>query len=208
MFIVRIKVFIMSATNAWVMGGGKRMHTSRILACAVMAGMLLCVASVSGVVMITPEGDKYVGDVLSLNGTTAFSPGNRILVTIELLTFGPTNKSAPPGIGGTSGQATVEGGGGGPNRWYMTVDTASYPPGDYLVTAEVLETDAVETATFTLLPRPVILPGTATPAVTEPATVPPTTESPLPTATQAGGAAWAVCAGLLVMSTYIRLRRR
>ncbi|MBN1194302.1 MAG: hypothetical protein JXA08_02990 [Methanomicrobiaceae archaeon] len=172
-----------------------------------MAGMLLCVASVSAAVTITPEGDKYVGDVLSLDGTTVFSPGNRILVTIEQLSFGPTNKSASPGIGGMSGQVTVEGGGGGANRWYMTVDTASYPPGDYLVTAEVLETDVVETATFTLLPRRVTLPETGTPAVTGPATVSPLTESPLPTATQAGGAAWAVCAGLLVVSAYLRQRR-
>lgn len=181
--------------------------TSRIVAGAVVTGLLLLIASGSAAVMITPEADKYVGDVISLNGTTAFSPGNRILVTIELLAFGPTNKSAPPGIGGTSGQVTVEKGGGGVNRWYMTVDTASYPPGDYLVTAEVLETDVVETTTFTLLSRPATKAEIATPAVTEPAAVLPMTPSPLPSATRAGGAAWAVCAGLLVMSAYTRLHR-
>ncbi|NYT04848.1 MAG: hypothetical protein GKC04_00530 [Methanomicrobiales archaeon] len=156
-----------------------------------LVAIVLLVTCASAAITVYPAGEKYSGDSLTVAGTTAFSPGNRILVTIEPLGFGPTSKTDPGFGGGTAGEVVVEKG-NGINRWEFTVDTTGYTAGTYLVTAEILETDVAETATFVLNPplppKTAAVPTTAAPAETgtPAATLPPAepsvpaTPAPLP----------------------------
>jgi hypothetical protein len=180
------------------------MNADKIL---LAAGMLLLtlVAPAWGAVTVSPDGDRYVGDVITLSGTTTFSPGNTMLIEVEPLAFHPTNKSEAPGISGISGTAEVVSG-DGVNTWSFEVDTAGFEAGEYLVRVEVLEAGTVETTTFMLRegPPPVETPATTrTPAPGTTAPEPPPATEP----TQADGSLLLPLCALPVVAYRILKRR-
>jgi hypothetical protein len=158
-------------------------------------------------VSVLPEGDHYVGDVIRISGTTTFSPGNVMLIEVESLSFGPTNKSAGGAFSGTSGTAEVVEQ-NGVNTWSFEVDTTGFQPDEYLVRVEVLEAGVVETTTFTLLEAPTATSpaGTTVPA-TAPATPSATTATPVPSPTPAGSPLPAALLAAAVIAAGILLRR-
>jgi hypothetical protein len=180
------------------------MNAERIL---LAAGVLLITlaAPVWGAVTVLPDGDHYAGEMITISGTTTFSPGNTMLIEVEPLGFGPTNKSEAPEVSGISGRAEVLSG-DGVNTWSFEVDTEGFAPGEYLVRVEVLEAGAVETTTFTLREGP---PPTEMPATTKtllPGTTAPE-EAPVTGPTEAGGSLMPAISALSVIA-YLILKRR
>jgi hypothetical protein len=180
------------------------MHAQSIL---IAAAVLVAIAAVpaGGNVAVSPSGDHYVGDVVTISGNTTFSPGNRMLVEVEPLSFGPTNKSDGREVSGVSGIAEVESR-NGVNSWSFQVDTTGFAPGDYLVRVEVLEAGAVETTTFTLYDRP---PAAETPVITgTPSPVPETTTAaPVTEPTRAGSEFLPTAAGACAVAAVLLKRR-
>jgi hypothetical protein len=148
---------------------------------------------------------------MTISGTTAFSPGNQVLVEVQSASFTATNKSGDPGFSGISGVVPVVK--DMPyNRWTFTFDTSTFRPDTYLVRVEVLETTAVETTSFVLLPRSQETTATTTIGTPIPTTAEPvTTTTALPTTTQQAGSfaplLAAVVLGLFVIS-HGRIRAR
>jgi hypothetical protein len=158
----------------------------RILAYTAL--LVLLATPVAAEITFSPEEGIVVGDVLTISGTTSFSPGNRVHVEVQPLSFAPTNKTEPGAFTGYTETAEimeVQ----GENRWSVTVNTSTLAPGEYLVTAEVVGTDAVETARFTLhapTPAPTEYAEPATPTQA-PTTVESMTTVPAETATPGAG---------------------
>jgi hypothetical protein len=58
-------------------------------------------------ISIDPIPGHYVGDRFAITGTTNLAAGDRILIVITPVSFGPTKKNEVGETGGTSGMATV-----------------------------------------------------------------------------------------------------
>jgi hypothetical protein len=175
---------------------------ARILAALVLAVWICGTAAAQGTT-IDEIGTVAAGETVTISGTTNLAPGNRLLVEVTPVAFGPANASAPGGGGGASGTAVVQAGNDTLNTWSIAMETAGFQPGEYIVTVDWVEGDATASTTFTVTEA-----GAATPMATAPATTattpPATTTEPGPTPTAAGpmvpAAAMiaAAAAGLLV----------
>ncbi|MCX6693966.1 MAG: hypothetical protein NT074_05395 [Methanomicrobiales archaeon] len=89
---------------------------------------------------IEPGSEVKVGETVTISGLTILSPGNRILVEVYPVTFGPQPKGSSDPEGGGSGVVTVGGvPGGGPNRWSYSLNTTGFAPDTYLVTITGLD---------------------------------------------------------------------
>ncbi|ABN58378.1 MAG: hypothetical protein KO254_00645 [Methanoculleus marisnigri] len=155
-----------------------------------IAAALVLVAWVCGTAAAQQTGIDEIrtvaaNETVTVGGTTNLAPGNRLLVTVTPVGFGPTNKSAPQGTGGTSGTAVVEEGDAA-NTWSFEIDTTGFEPGEYTVTVDWIEGDATASTTFTVVEAAGVTPTpTGTPAATTPSTTAATTAattSPTPTA--------------------------
>lgn len=174
-----------------------------------VALLILLATPVAAEITLSPEEGVVVGDALTISGTTTFSPGNRVHVEVQPLSFAPTNKTEPVMVTGYAETTDIVREQGG-NRWSVVVDTATLAPGEYLVTAEVVGTDAVDTTRFTLLAGPA--------ETTEPSASPEATPSPVetaspipePTATPGAGQGLPACIagiGAACAIAALRLRR-
>jgi hypothetical protein len=180
------------------------------LCLAIMIALFACISAAGAALSITPT-EAHVGDTITISGTTAFSPGNQVLVEVQSASFTATNKSDNSGFSGISGVVPVVK--DAPyNRWTFTFDTSTIRPDTYLVRVEVLETTAIETTSFVLLPRPQATEATTTVSTPVPTTtMPATTTTAPPTTTPDAGVSApllvAVVVGLFVLS-YGRTRAR
>jgi PGF-CTERM protein len=134
---------------------------------------------------IDPIGDKYVGDVFTITGTTNVAEGNEFLIDVTSASFQPTEKTQTGEFSGASGSVEVTKG-ETYNEWAFDVDTATFKPDEYIVNVQWVESDVTATTTFNVLagvaptPEPTVGP---TPEPTEPpveTTAPPPEPTPTP----------------------------
>ncbi len=178
-------------------------RTAGILAALVLAAWI-CGTAAAQETAIDEIGTVAANETLTISGTTNLAAGNHLLVTVTPVGFEPTNKSAPDGTGGTSGTAVVREGNATANTWSFEVDTSGFRPGEYTVTVEWVEGDAIASTTFTVVEAAVSPTETATPTATAPPTTMATT-TPTPTA---AGHALPVAAGLAAAAAGVLVRRR
>ncbi|MDD3069638.1 MAG: hypothetical protein PHX88_00415 [Methanoculleus horonobensis] len=164
-----------------------------------IAAALVLAACICGTAAAQQTGIDEIGiiaanETVTIGGTTNLAPGNRLLVEVTPVGFGPGNASVQ---GGTSGTAVVEAGNDTANTWSFEVDTTGFEPGEYTVTVDWVEGGATASTTFTVVEAGA---ATPTPTGTPAATTPPPTTTASPTPTAAGSvlpAATALAAGLV-----------
>jgi hypothetical protein len=117
-----------------------------------------------GNVSITPGNDLflispliaryYVGDRVTVHGTTILAAGDPLLVEVVSSSFGPTPKTSNQAFTGVSGVVSVvQGPPGGPNTWSFSFTTDGYNPDMYIVTVSGLTVNVEDSTSFELLPR-------------------------------------------------------
>jgi hypothetical protein len=130
------------------------------------------------------------GDIVTISGQTNLAVGDKLLINVVSAGFTPTEKGTGGGFAGAGGSVVVQQ--GSPlNTYSFDVNVSTFPPGEYLVTVESVETGFRDSAQFVLpwtpVPTQVTLaptPGTATistPSTPPPTAVPAKTVSPTPT---------------------------
>jgi hypothetical protein len=89
-------------------------------------------------------GDKNAGDKFTITGTTDLPAGTEILFQVYSASFEPTaaNPQTSGFFTGATGTVTVTQGTGGMNRWSADLDTSTFEPTEYRVTAAVFTGDA------------------------------------------------------------------
>jgi len=163
------------------------------IAAVLVLAAWVCGTAAAQQTSINEIGTVTAGETVAIGGTTNLAPGNRLLIEVTPVGFGPGNASVQ---GGTSGTAVVEEGNATANTWSFDIDTTGFEPGEYIVTAEWVEGDATASTTFTVVEA---AEATPTPTATPTATTPSTTMATTPTPTAAGPilpAAAALAAGL------------
>ena len=173
---------------------------ARILAVLVLAGWI-CSTAAAQEMTIDEVESIAAGETATISGTTNLAPGNRLLVEVTPVAFGPGNASVQ---GGTAGTAVVEAGNDTANTWSFAMDTTGFEPGEYTVTVDWVEGDATASTTFTVTEAGAVAPTATATVQTTTATTPPATTEPSPTPTAAGpalpvtAAIAAAAAGVLV----------
>jgi hypothetical protein len=171
------------------------------IAAALVIAACICGTAAAQQTGIGEIGTVAANETATIGGTTNLAPGNRLLIEVTPVGFGPGNA---PVQGGTSGTAIVEEGNDTANSWSFEVYTTGFKPGEYSVTVEWVEGDATASTTFTVVEA---AEATPTATVTPAATTPSTTMATTPTPTAAGPAlpvAAALAAGL---AGYLMRRR-
>ena len=172
------------------------------IAAALVLAACICGTAAAQQTGIGEIGTVAANETVTIGGTTNLAPGNRLLVAVTPIGFGPGNASVQ---GGTSGTAVVEEGDDTANSWSFDVDTTGFEPGEYSVTVEWVEGDATASTTFTVVEAAAVTPTpTVTPAATTPSTTMATT-TPTPTA---AGPALPVAAALAAGLAGYLMRRR
>lgn len=142
---------------------------------------------------IVPVTQKMVGDKFTVSGTTNLAVDDEILVEVYSSSFGPTPKQSSGEFSGSSGTVKVVQGTQGFNTWSFPVDTTTFKPDEYIVTASAIGLQTSQDVTATTLFNVVEFVPTTTPTPTPiPTTVPPTTPpttkpTPTPTPTPTPG---------------------
>jgi len=94
------------------------------------------------------------GDIVTITGQTNLAVGDRLLVTVVSAGFTPTEKGTGGGFAGAGGTVVVQP--GSPlDSYSFDVNVSGYPPGDYLVSVESVETGFRDSADFVLPWTPV-----------------------------------------------------
>lgn len=143
------------------------------------------------VIRIDPIGDKRVGDKFTITAQTNLAVDDEILVEVYSSSFKPTQKSQSGEFSGATGTVKVTKGDSGMNLISFDVDSSTFKPDEYIVTAAAVIQTATGTALFNVLEGPVpttVAPvvTTVAPAVTTAAPVV-TTAAPVSTPTQSPG---------------------
>jgi PGF-CTERM protein len=165
------------------------------------------------VIRIDAIGDKHVGDKFTITAQTNLAVDDEILVQVYSSSFKPTDKSQSGEFSGATGTVKVTKGDSGMNKISFDIDSSTFKPDEYIVTAQaVIQDNAVGTALFNVLETPVV---TATPvvAVTTAAaptavatTVVTTVPTPVPTTKSPGYGALIALIGLGAVA-FIVVRR-
>jgi PGF-CTERM protein len=143
------------------------------------------------VININPIGDKRVGDKFTITAQTNLAVDDEILVQVYSSSFKPTQKSQSGEFSGATGTVKVTKGDSGMNMISFDVDSSTFKPDEYIVTAEAIIQTANGNALFNVLEGPIptaVAPvvTTVAPAVTTVAPVV-TTVAPVSTPTQSPG---------------------
>jgi len=148
------------------------------LALLVLLGFMVPCA---GAIRMQPQ--YWVGDTITLTGTTNLASGDPVSVDIISASFAPAEKGEDTTFSGSSGIVTVDHG-----TWSYTFSTAGFRQDQYLVTVEAIGIGVIDKGSFRLIDRPVETTGTTIPTqgATTGGTMVPTTESPAATP-KAGG---------------------
>jgi PGF-CTERM protein len=135
-------------------------------------------------------GDKRVGDKFTITAQTNLAVDDEILVQVYSSSFKPTQKSQSGEFSGATGTVKVTKGDSGMNKISFDVDSSTFKPDEYIVTAEAIIQTATGTALFNVLDgqapvvttTPVVVTTAATAVPTQvPTQAPtavPTTQSP------------------------------
>lgn len=108
-----------------------------------------------GTLPFIPGGIYREGDRIRLSAVTILSPGNRIMVEVVPVSFGPAKKTGPVTVSGTSGLATVvRGEEDSRNPWSFSFDTRGWDTDDYIVSVQGVDVPGYRSSyRFTLLHR-------------------------------------------------------
>jgi PGF-CTERM protein len=164
------------------------------------------------VIRIDPIGDKHVGDKFTITAQTNLAVDDEVLVQVYSSSFKPTDKSQSGEFSGATGTVKVTKGDSGMNKISFDIDSSTFKPDEYIVTAQaVIQDNAVGTALFNVLETPVV---TATPVVVAtsaaptavPTTVVTTVPTPVPTTKSPGYGALIALIGLGAVA-FIVVRR-
>jgi hypothetical protein len=129
------------------------MNDKSLIHSSVLAAIF--VAAVIGVSMLTgfpgtnpfisvdPIGDKNVGDIFTVTGTTNLPAGTNLFVRIEPASFGPEG-GVNGEFSGAAGGVDVVAGTGGINTWSMEVNTSTLNPVKMRVNASVFTGDVLK----------------------------------------------------------------
>ncbi len=126
------------------------------------------------VIRIAPVGDKHVGDKFTITASTNLAVDDEVLVTVYSSSFKPTQKSQSGEFSGATGTVKVTKGDSGMNTISFPVDSSTFKPDEYIVTASAILQVATGTALFNVLEG-------AAPVVTTKAPVVVTTVAPVVT---------------------------
>ncbi len=164
------------------------------------------------VIRIDSIGDKHVGDKFTITAQTNLAVDDEILVQVYSSSFKPTDKSQSGEFSGATGTVKVTKGDSGMNKISFDIDSSTFKPDEYIVTAQaVIQDNAVGTALFNVLETPVV---TATPVVVVttaaptpvPTTIVTTVPTPVPTTKSPGYGALIALIGLGAVA-FIVVRR-
>lgn len=125
----------------------------------------ILVGTVSADIHINSSYDT--GDSIVIGGTTNFNTDNSVLIEIWPASFGPKGKYEPSMNGGGSVVVPVQGGDNLNYHWSSTFDSAGWAADTYMVRAEVIGKDYVETIIFDLVEKSVIKPATQVPTLVQ-----------------------------------------
>jgi S-layer glycoprotein len=122
-------------------------------------------------IIISPIGDKYVGETFTISGTTNLAVGDSLIVDVSSSSFRPAEKTQASGFSGQSGSVLVTAGDkDGENVWEFEVDASSFVPDEYIVKVQGIVADQTATQTFNVLKADETPVATATPVSTPVAT--------------------------------------
>jgi PGF-CTERM protein len=164
------------------------------------------------VIRIDAIGDKHVGDKFTITAQTNLAVDDEVLVQVYSSSFKPTDKSQSGEFSGATGTVKVTKGDSGMNKISFDIDSSTFKPDEYIVTAQaVIQDNAVGTALFNVLETPVV---TATPVVVVttaaptpvPTTIVTTVPTPVPTTKSPGYGALIALIGLGAVA-FIVVRR-
>ncbi len=161
-------------------------------------------------ITIDPIGTKESGSKFTITGTTNVAVGDKLIVDVTSSAFGPAEKTEGAGFGSVSGTAVVEKGDGA-NKWSFEVDASDLKPDQYIVKAECIETDTVNTANFNLVEATETTPpaGEVTTPPAGEVTTPPADETPAePTTPPTPGFGALVALAGLGAVAFLVLRRK
>jgi PGF-CTERM protein len=150
---------------------------------------------------IVPITQKVVGDKFNIQGTTNLAVDDEILVEVYSSSFGPTPKETSGEFSGSSGTVKVVQGTQGFNTWSFPVDTTTFKPDEYIVTASAIGLETAQDITATTLSNvveyvPTTVPTTAPPTTAPPTTPPTTVPTTVPPTTTPGFGALVALIGL------------
>ena len=128
--------------------------TGSIIAVGIIA-VVICIGMVSGnlifkqFITIDPIGDKNTGDSIIITGTTNLPTGSLILVEVYAESYGsnsgtikdPKTGEVSGEFSGATGTVTVAKGQGNVNTWSLPLDTKTFMPREYVVTASTVNGD-------------------------------------------------------------------
>ena len=182
--------------------------TWKIAAVVILSAMVLAGAAAAqeGTIQFA-KNDSTV----TISGSTNLAAGDRLIVTVVSAGFTPTEKGTGGAFGGAGGTAVVQP--GSPlNTYSFGVDVSAFPPGEYLVTVESVETGFRASGQF-VLPWSTAAPATpaAAPATTGTTAAPAATTpaaAPVPSTTRPVPLPWAVSVGALAIGAGILAGRR
>jgi len=143
------------------------MHSSIIaaiiIAAAVGVGLVNGFPAAAQFVSVDPFGDKNIGDIFTITGTTNLPVGTELLVLIEPASFEPEG-GINGEFSGAAGTVDVIAGTGDTNTWSMEINTSTLNPVKMRVNVSVLTGDVKKgdlstsepsgTREFTLHPAP------------------------------------------------------
>jgi PGF-CTERM protein len=164
------------------------------------------------VIRIDPVGDKHVGDKFTITAATNLAVDDEVLVQVYSSSFKPTQKSQSGEFSGATGTVKVAKGDSGMNKISFDVDSSTFKPDEYIVTANAILQTATGTALFNVLEGAAPVVTTKAPvAVTTVATAVPTTvatavPTPIPTTKSPGYGALIALIGLGAVA-FIVVRR-
>jgi len=164
------------------------------------------------VIRIDPVGEKHVGDKFTITAATNLAVDDEVLVQVYSSSFKPTQKSQSGEFSGATGTVKVAKGDSGMNKLSFDVDSSTFKPDEYIVTADAILQVATGTALFNVLEGAAPVVTTAVPvSTTAVATAVPTavaTEvpTPIPTTKSPGYGALIALIGLGAVA-FIVVRR-
>lgn len=102
-------------------------------------------------ITILPVGEKQVGDMFTIAGTTNLAVGDTVLAEVISSSFGPVPKAGSGEFSGISGAVTVRKGGDGFNRWSFPVNTTSFIPDEYIIRVSGVTVDTLASTRFNVV---------------------------------------------------------
>jgi hypothetical protein len=155
---------------------------------------------------------SMTGDIVTITGHTNLAAGDRLLINVVSAGFTPTEKGSDGEFAGEGGTVVVQQ--GSPlNTYSFFVNVSTFPPGEYLVAVESVETGFKDSAQFVLPRTPVPTESTLTPTagtatISTPSTPPPATVPFTATPPAPAPLSGMVSAGALVLAVSILVLRR